>query len=58
MTVTEMIAADSAEPPTQPQTGGDEASARARCIVRARFWRLALGVLGLFWVAAMLLLAR
>ena len=58
MTVTEMIVADSAAPPMQPQARGDEASVRERCVFRARFWRLTLGLLGLFWIGVILLLVR
>jgi len=58
MTVTDLTGTDTAESSAQPEVAGDEARTDARCVVRARFWRLALGALGLFWVAAMLMLAR
>ncbi|HEY6815416.1 MAG TPA: hypothetical protein VI168_07755 [Croceibacterium sp.] len=56
---TDAIGADAtAAPAVHPEAGEPGSSPGGRCIYRARFWRLALGALGLFWVAAFLLLTR
>lgn len=42
--------------PVEDRVVYDEIAWRARQDYRARFWRLALGGLGLFWVGVLLLL--
>ena len=53
MAVTDTIGGEA-----DPADSAAHSNARARHNFRARFWRLTLGGLGLFWVAAFLLLAR
>jgi len=59
MAVTDALGGESAPGPDRdPADSVAHSNACARHNYRARFWRLALGGLGLFWVAAFLLLAR
>ena len=45
-----------AAPPVDPETTGEALLMCQRHNDRARFWRMTLGVLGLFWVSVLLLL--